>query len=206
MEYLGKLVEWDDTRGFGFISPIDRSGERIFLHIHDYRLMGRRPEIGEVLRYVPQRQPDGRWRAINVARAVSSAHKQLRADADHERHLRSPTTWLPPLLVPSFIALLAWAAWSHALSTIMLVVLAAVNIVTFLAYWRDKRAAALDMRRTPESTLHTLEVLGGWPAAWLAQITLRHKSRKPSFRFAFLMLSFVNFALGAVWLLLGKAG
>ena len=202
MDRLGKLIEWHDGRGFGFIAPIDTPTERVFLHIREYRLMGRRPEVGEVLRYVPHRQPDGRWRAVKVARAVSTEHRQLRSNAEQARHMKSPTTWLPPLLVAAFAVLLARAAWSGALPTPVAAGLALVNVITLAAYWNDKRAAANNWQRTRESTLHSLELLGGWPAAWLAQQMLRHKSRKPTFRWTYLVVALVNFAAVAGWLLL----
>ena len=194
MERLGKLVEWNDARGYGFIAPIDEPQRRYFLHVHDYRLMGRRPEIGEVLRFVPQRQPDGRWHAAKVARAVSVAHRRTRADADRQRYRSSPLTRLPPVLAVLFCCLLGWGAWKGRLPTVALAGLAAINAATFVAYWIDKRAAQASERRTPEATLHLLELLGGWPAAWLAQRFLRHKSRKESYRFVFLAAVIVNLA------------
>jgi len=42
MEHLGKLVEWNDARGYGFIVAVDAPGQRYFLHVHEYRRMGRR--------------------------------------------------------------------------------------------------------------------------------------------------------------------
>jgi uncharacterized membrane protein YsdA (DUF1294 family) len=58
---------------------------------------------------------------------------------------------------------------------------AAMSCATFVAYWRDKRKAARGAWRTPESTLHVLAVLGGWPGAWAAQRIVRHKIGKPAF-------------------------
>jgi hypothetical protein len=41
-----------------------------------------------------------------------------------------------------------------------------VSLITFVAYALDKRAARLGRPRTPESTLHVPELLGGWPGAF----------------------------------------
>lgn len=64
----------------------------------------------------------------------------------------------------------------------MIQIIAAVyglmSLIAFLAYYLDKRAARLDRPRTPEATLHVLELLGGWPGALLAQRLIRHKNAK----------------------------
>ena len=57
-----------------------------------------------------------------------------------------------------------------------------LNAVTFWFYWRDKYAAQQRAWRTPENTLHALSLLGGWPAARLAQQLMRHKTVKASFQ------------------------
>jgi uncharacterized membrane protein YsdA (DUF1294 family) len=69
-----------------------------------------------------------------------------------------------------------------------------MSLVAFVAYAMDKRAAKRGAWRTPESTLHTLELLCGWPGAWLAQQLLRHKSVKTSFRIVFFMMVVLNLA------------
>src|SRR5690349_8025151 len=61
----------------------------------------------------------------------------------------------------------------------------AVSCVTFWLYWHDKRQAETEGWRTPESTLHLAELFGGWPAAFLAQRTLRHKISKIRYQAAF---------------------
>lgn len=63
--------------------------------------------------------------------------------------------------------------------------LVAISCITFWLYWHDKRRAINDGWRTPEKTLHLAELLGGWPAAFLAQRTLRHKISKTRYQVAF---------------------
>lgn len=57
------------------------------------------------------------------------------------------------------------------------------SIFTFLAYWKDKHLARANASRIPEKTLHVMELLGGWPGAFLAQRVLRHKSAKGTYQF-----------------------
>jgi uncharacterized membrane protein YsdA (DUF1294 family) len=62
---------------------------------------------------------------------------------------------------------------------------AGISLLTFWLYSDDKRRARDGRWRTPESTLHLCELLGGWPAAFIAQRVFRHKSAKVSYRFTF---------------------
>ena len=63
-----------------------------------------------------------------------------------------------------------------------LIVLLLLSGLTYRCYAKDKRAARLAQRRTPERTLHILALLGGWPGAVLAQTRLRHKTQKQPFK------------------------
>ena len=76
---------------------------------------------------------------------------------------------------------------------------AALSLVTFFAYAFDKSAAQRGAWRTSEGTLLFLGLAGGWPGALIAQETLRHKSKKASFRAVFWVTVAVNCAVLA-WL------
>jgi uncharacterized membrane protein YsdA (DUF1294 family) len=68
----------------------------------------------------------------------------------------------------------------------------AASVAAVIAYGIDKSAAQSGGWRTPERTLHVLALTGGWPGALIAQRVFRHKSRNPSFRFAFWATVAVN--------------
>jgi uncharacterized membrane protein YsdA (DUF1294 family) len=74
----------------------------------------------------------------------------------------------------------------------------AMSGITMLAYAFDKSAALNRRQRTREQTLHLLELLGGWPGAWIAQQLFRHKSRKTSFKIEFWLCVLVN-VVALVW-------
>ena len=76
-------------------------------------------------------------------------------------------------------------------------VYAVMSVVTFVAYWVDKRAAVRDRRRVPEARLHLMELLGGWPGALVAQILVRHKSRKLSYQIVFWLIVILH---AAAWI------
>ncbi len=69
------------------------------------------------------------------------------------------------------------------------------SLMTYIMYWKDKRAAIGNQWRIPESTLHLCAVLGGWPGAMLAQQSFRHKTQKTRFRIVFWFTVAVNITL-----------
>lgn len=79
-----------------------------------------------------------------------------------------------------------------------------MSLITYVVYAHDKRAAQKGNWRTPESTLHLLELGCGWPGAWLAQKRIHHKCSKFSYQVVFWLMVVLNLAalgwLAKVWL------
>ncbi|MYM37773.1 DUF1294 domain-containing protein [Duganella qianjiadongensis] len=67
--------------------------------------------------------------------------------------------------------------------------------ITYVLYTLDKSAAIAQRRRIAERTLLLWGLCGGWPGAWLAQQTLRHKTRKLPFLLLFWLSVMLNLAL-----------
>lgn len=74
---------------------------------------------------------------------------------------------------------------------------ALMSVLSFLLYMKDKNAARRNTWRTPESTLHLLDFLGGWPGGLIAQQSFRHKVSKNSFQVVFWLSAACN--VGAAW-------
>lgn len=72
-----------------------------------------------------------------------------------------------------------------------------MSLITALFYALDKRAARRRTRRTPESTLHLLELLGGWPGALIAQQLFKHKRRKRTYMAVFALIILLHLAAWA---------
>ena len=88
-------------------------------------------------------------------------------------------------------------------SFLLIAIYAISSVITYLVYAIDKHAARKGAWRIPEAQLHLLALIGGWPGAMLAQHIVRHKSKKPSFRFVFWITAVLNSA-AAIWLLSPK--
>ncbi|WP_045826498.1 DUF1294 domain-containing protein [Teredinibacter turnerae] len=69
-----------------------------------------------------------------------------------------------------------------------------ISCIAYAYYAKDKKAAKSGEWRVPESTLHMLGLLCGWPGALLAQYQFRHKTKKASFRLVFWIVVLINVA------------
>lgn len=78
--------------------------------------------------------------------------------------------------------------------------LVCINITTFIAYWVDKRAAVRGKWRVSENNLHTLEFLGGWIGAFIAQKVFHHKSSKKNYQRMYKVMIVMEFV--AIYIIL----
>ncbi|PJJ97293.1 hypothetical protein CO641_09805 [Lysobacteraceae bacterium NML91-0213] len=193
---LGRVIEWDDARGFGFIRP-HGDERRLFFHIRDYRRSGRRPEIGEFVRFRASRQADGRWCAQDVDRVAQRRRGAVRRAVSTDAP-RVGWTAVGPL-VAAYLALLTWSVSAGRLPVAAAACVPVLSLLTWLVYAADKRAARERRRRVPEAHLHALELAGGWPGALLAQRVLHHKSRKRSYQVVFWIVVALNVAAVVAW-------
>lgn len=98
-----------------------------------------------------------------------------------------------------FVAVLGVLVVTGTVPRVVLVAYVGMSAVTLLTYRSDKSAARQGRRRTPESTLHLLSLLGGWPGGLVARHAFRHKTTKQPFRSVFWVTVAANcLALAAV--------
>lgn len=181
MRDQGRLVEWFDDKGYGFIQPNEADKDRVFLHIKDFAKPGPRPIVGCALDYAVVLDERGRFRAQQVMYLKAS---QTQKRNQFKATQNQPSTKIQPMqiLCAAYIVALALLSLVGWLSGIVVLMVMIMNVMSYWFYAQDKEAAQLGNRRVPENTLHLLSFLGGWPAAWLAQQKLRHKTQKQPFR------------------------
>lgn len=198
MRDQGRLVEWLDEQGYGFIQPNDLSKGRVFLHIKDFARPGPRPIVGCALEYTVMVDGQGRYRAsevkyLKVGQTLNARQTTVKP---------SDKAPLQPMQIACVVYIVGLAALSLAglLSGLWLLLISIMNAMSYWFYAQDKEAAQLGNRRVPENTLHVLAFLGGWPAAWLAQQKLRHKTQKQPFRKIYFCTIALNILL-ILWLI-----
>ena len=61
----GKISQWKDDKGFGFILP-EKGEEKLFFHISNVKNQSKRPQIGDIVLYEHERDIQGRLRAKGI--------------------------------------------------------------------------------------------------------------------------------------------
>lgn len=191
MPLKGRVREWRDDKGFGFIEPM-LPGPAVFVHIKSFTRPGRRPQVGDLLIYEIGRDPNGRPRAERVEFSVASKPTPPARSTSRRR------SWAIPAAV---LALLSIGA-AGTLGKVPLLIVAlyfGMSLVAYVLYAWDKVSARGGRWRTQESTLLMAGLLGGWPGALIAQESLRHKTAKTSFQAAFWGSMLIN-VVALIWL------
>jgi len=180
MAQQGRVTEWNDDRGFGFITPL--GGEsRVFVHIGEFPSGQRRPLWMDLVTYTVDRDDRDRPRAKEVRFVTATP------PARPHRSTATDRQGLPAALLVSvlFLALMALLVVLGLAPALLLVAYVLLSAVLFLMYSADKEAAQRGDRRTPEKSLHILALAGGWPGALVAQRVYRHKTSKQPFQLIF---------------------
>ncbi|QTP59406.1 DUF1294 domain-containing protein [Billgrantia antri] len=194
MRQQGKLTQWNDAKGFGFITPAT-GGPRVFVHISAFPRGEGRPKVNEPITYHLTRDSQSRPRAQKVL--FLSPNRS----APRSKGMAFACT-----VVAAFSTLLAALS---ALGHIPLKIVGAymlLSAITFAMYGFDKAAAERGQWRTSEATLLFAGLIGGWPGALVAQRLFRHKTKKQPFQAIFWCGVVVNSAVLGWLLYTGEVG
>ncbi|MBP3946577.1 DUF1294 domain-containing protein [Psychrobacter sp. K31L] len=203
----GHIRKWQDDKGFGFIET--ENGDSVFFHINEFKAR-RRPEVGEQVVFTLGQDSQGRMQAKDV-QELSFVQQKMAQKNQQIRHRNAKRSHQAEFearqkkrlfLGMGFYGVLILLAAMNKLSWLVVGWYAALGLITYVFYAKDKAAAQNGDWRTPESTLHLLSALGGWVGAMVAQTYLRHKSQKPEFRMAYYLTVVINMA-GLLFLLAG---
>jgi len=170
----GYIIHFNEEKGYGFIDS-DEHEENIFVHISEVTNTDTLEQGQEVT-----------FQIEKTAKGLSAV--SVKAGAKQ----RSPYLIFGVLSLVITLAIFAYATQQlHR----VLAYLIAVNITTFLLYGYDKFISKGESLRVPELNLQALALLGGSPAALLAQKFFRHKTIKQSFQIVYWIIVAIQFGL-----------
>ena len=127
MKFNGTLTQWNEERGFGFVTPT-QGGQDVFIHISSFPRSGPRPQLQEQLSFEIELNKDGKKRAVKVRRPESS-----------QPSARHSTQFQPSRKGRSFLA-----------QAVTLLLLVALGVYGYAQY--SKRASAYVAAETRESS------------------------------------------------------
>lgn len=180
--FQGRLVEWHDEKGYGFIQGItDERHTRVFLHIKSFKRSGPRPIEGCVLEYELGLDDQSRPKAFNVSYVKANQVNKQRNTTTQPNTAKLPFHPIYILMAIYWVTLLVASAFA-AVPSFFLLMLSLINAYTYWIYAKDKKAAQHNEQRIPEQHLLMMSLFGGWTAAWFAQQNLRHKTQKQPFK------------------------
>ncbi|MDO4643596.1 MAG: cold shock and DUF1294 domain-containing protein [Cardiobacteriaceae bacterium] len=188
--YQGRIINWNDEKGYGFIQIIP-GHENLFFHISSFAYHHRRPAVDTAvtLLAVPG-QKDG-WQATRVL-LREHEHAILEEGiydiADHSKPKKAEGYIYAVLDVIYFLTL-------TLLSLPLAIISAFASIAAVALYSYDKRAAEDGKQRIPNTTLHLISLVGGWPGVLIARPLLRHKLNQKRFRAFFWASILANFGI-----------
>jgi len=170
----GYIIHFNEEKGYGFIDS-DEYEENIFVHISEVT-NAESLEQGQEVEFQIEKTAKG-LSAVSV-KAGAKQHS--------------------PYLIFGIVSLLmTLAIFTYATQQlqILLAYLLAINISTFLLYGYDKFVSKGERLRVPELNLQALALLGGSPAALLAQRFFRHKTIKESFQIIYWIIVAIQFGV-----------
>jgi len=189
MRLAGRITDWNDAQGFGFVSP-NGGGDRTFVHIKAFQRGSRRPAVGDLISYLPSRDARGRLQATEI-RHVG---QQIETSGS------PPTRWPSAVIGVGTLLVVLLLAVFRVVPVMIAGGIAGLSLVSFVVYGLDKNAAGRGAQRIPEKHLHLLSLVGGWPGALIAQPVFRHKTIKQPFQTVFWTTVVLNVA-GLAWLI-----
>jgi uncharacterized membrane protein YsdA (DUF1294 family)/cold shock CspA family protein len=186
MRFAGKITNWKDDRGFGFITPLGEE-KQIFVHINSFVYHNRRPIGSEMVSYEIGTDNKGRQQAQRVLFAGERRPQPSAPASEHADALS--------IFACVFLLFVCGSVFILKLPIAIIGLYIIGSIASYIAYSMDKSAAQKGQWRIKESTLMVFALIGGWPGALIAQRLLHHKTKKQSFQIGFWIIVVINCVL-----------
>ena len=177
----GKLEDWIDQRGFGFIRRPD--GTKLYVHMKSIGKSTERPKIGDNLEYTVSPGKDGRPVATDVIYVAAPPPPPPPPLLDEHSHAPHTVLGIASRVFGAAVILALLSA--NIFMDRLPVWVAALYLIgggaSFMLYRNDKMAAIEHGWRRPEIRMHLVDLTFGIVGGLFAQHVFRHKTYKPTF-------------------------
>ncbi len=145
MAITGTVTEWNENKGYGYISVNDQPIKIVF-HISDFSGNSMRPQVCENVVFSLTKDPNGNLRAIDIKRPIAFTFPM------------ALTIWFAAMVVGS-IYLLNYPV-------IVIDYLLLISGFTYLLYGVDKSISSSENWQVPEVVFHLFGLAGGCQARY----------------------------------------
>ncbi|WP_137150424.1 DUF1294 domain-containing protein [Devosia sp. FKR38] len=197
MRRSGKLVQWNNNAGFGFVR--DSAGNDFYVHISKLKTDQPRPRIGDTLEFGLVTGRKGRPAAsdITVTPAAEPVPDRSMRDVTRPPQAMSRFTIGLRVVAATMMTLLLLLAMMAQHAPLWLgATYALMGTASALLYRFDKFYALSGRWRVSETNLHLVDLCFGTIGGLAAQELYRHKTVKP----AFVATTWAIALLHVVWL------
>lgn len=201
MQLTGKVVFWQDQKGFGFLL-CDQTQQKLFFHIRDFlpqpvETRKARPAEGDCLAFSLAHDKQGRPIATGLhwldSKPVTRASTQNALARSKNTVDLNYTQDVALYFRAAFLMLVIIALLFGTLPYLLPMLYLEASLFTYWLYQADKNAAiARQPQRLPEESLQMFSLIGGWPGALFAQKKLAHKRSKALFQREFWLIVLAN--------------
>ncbi|MCT8124927.1 DUF1294 domain-containing protein [Alishewanella sp. BS5-314] len=200
MQLTGKVVFWQDKKGFGFLL-CQQTEQKLFFHIRDFTDSKSRPAEGDELQFSigtdKQGRPIATQLSILSANPATRQHPLPRLSSVDLDYTQDVALYFRAAFLMLVIIALLFGTLPYLLPILYL----EASLFTYWLYQADKNAAvARQTQRLPEESLQMFSLIGGWPGALVAQKKLAHKRSKALFQREFWLVVLGNCLL-LLWLM-----
>lgn len=215
MKKQGTIVRWDAERASGYIRSPDTAAE-VYFHLRDYEgphpiapgtavvyeeivIGGKGPRALSVKLPPPPPLHEATAPAQPAPEPVLAVAANSPAQRWREERAQRRQTQVALGLLGGWLLIWLVGIGAGRFPWVVLAGLVLVNIATFFLYWRDQHVQTEGGAPWPVEHLHAAAVLGGWPAAWLAQRSLGHRLEERRFQQVFVACAALNVAALLIW-------
>lgn len=169
MHFQGRVTDWSQERGYGFIEPHGVT-QRVYLHINAFSSLSRSPQDGDIVVY----QAD-----IDTIHRPEAREAWLLDDWKQRKAVQRSSV-LPPALLCSGWFVLLWLGIQYDRLPVLLPMLYLLASLLTLFSLPGKESAALDPQWNKlQKWLPALTLLGGWPGILYARYRQVQGERRP---------------------------
>ncbi|MGB5684640.1 MAG: cold shock domain-containing protein [Candidatus Electrothrix sp.] len=157
----GKISQWKDDKGFGFITSND--DQKVFFHISSLTTKGRRPKIGDSVVFVSKTDNQNRLKATSVAIEGLSKTNKYQSQNKVEPKTKNGFDYI---LIFAFVISVGFAAYTYFKSNSIeiSIIFCIPAVIAFILLGRQKKpkSSSFNCTKCRKVELYNSRTISAW--------------------------------------------